>query len=118
MNKIINNDVIKTQQIGKICINNCYVNILHQALKEDIVPTICSILEEDGTSDGEAAVHALLTLSLLNDANLIFLDERLMKVLVNVLISDTSSELCEMCLELLHGQAEDGKLMIILLINN
>ncbi|XP_050456937.1 GTPase-GDP dissociation stimulator vimar isoform X1 [Cataglyphis hispanica] len=88
--------------------------LYEEALKEDIVPTICSILEEDGISGGEAAVHALLTLSLLNDANIIFLDERLTKVLVNVLISDTSSELCEMCLELLHGQAEDEKIKLLL----
>lgn len=117
INKIINDDVTKAQWIGK----NLYkqlLNIFHQALKEDIVPTICSILEEDGTSGSEVAVHALLILSLLNDANIIFLDERLTRVLVNILISDTSSELCEMCLELLHGQAEDGKLMIISLINN
>lgn len=88
---------------------------LHEeALKEDIVPTMCSILEEDGTSGGEAVVHALLTLSLLNDANIIFLDERLTRVLIDVLISDTSSELCEMCLELLHGQAEDEKTKLLL----
>lgn len=87
---------------------------LHEeALKEDIVPTICSILEEDGTSGGEAAMHALLTLSLLNDANIIFLDERLTRVLIDVLVSDTS-ELCEMCLELLHGQAEDEKVKLLL----
>ncbi|KMQ91075.1 rap1 gtpase-gdp dissociation stimulator 1-b [Lasius niger] len=88
---------------------------LHEeALKEDIVPIICSILEEDGTSGGEAAVHALLTLSLLNDANIIFLDERLTRILIDVLVSDTSSELCEMCLELLHGQAEDEKAKLLL----
>lgn len=57
-------------------------------------------------------MHALLTLSLLNDAKITFLDERLTRVLIDVLVSDTSSELCEMCLELLHGQAEDGTLMI------
>lgn len=58
-------------------------------------------------------MHALLTLGILNDANIVFLDERLTVILVNILSSDTSSELSEMCLELLHGQAEDGKSMII-----
>ena len=53
-------------------------------------------------------MHSLLILGILNDANIIFLDERVMKILINILSSDTSSELSEMCLELLHGQAEDG----------
>lgn len=65
-------------------------------------------MEIDGTSGREAAMHSLLILELLNDANKIFLDERLTTILVNMLSTDTSSELSEMCLELLHGQAEDG----------
>ncbi|EFN75447.1 Rap1 GTPase-GDP dissociation stimulator 1-B [Harpegnathos saltator] len=80
---------------------------LHKkALEEDTVPIICSVLEEDGTNGGEAAMHALLTLGILNDANIVFLDERLTKILVNILTSDTSSELSEMCLELLHEKAK------------
>lgn len=79
-----------------------------------MISIICSILEEDGINGGEAAVHALLTLGILNDANIVFLNERLTTVLVNILTSDSSCELCEMCLELLFGQAEDhGKSMII-----
>lgn len=76
-----------------------------------MVPIICSILEKDGISGGEAAMHVLLILGILNDENIIFLDERLTRVLVDILTNDTSSELSEMCLELLHGQAEDGKLI-------
>lgn len=72
------------------------------------MPVICSILELDGSKGGEAAMHSLLILGILNDANIIFLDERLTKILVDILQTDTSSELSEMCLELLHGQAEDG----------
>ncbi|XP_012214693.1 GTPase-GDP dissociation stimulator vimar isoform X2 [Linepithema humile] len=88
---------------------------LHKkALEEDTVPIICSVLEEDGTSGGEAAMHALFILGILNDANIVFLDERLTKVLINILISDTSSELSEMCLELLHGQAEDEESKLLL----
>ncbi|RLU17626.1 hypothetical protein DMN91_009862 [Ooceraea biroi] len=85
-----------------------------KALEEDAISIICSVLEEDGTSGGEAAMHALLTLGILNDANIVFLDERLTRVLVDILASDTSSELSEMCLELLHGQAEneDAKLLL------
>lgn len=88
--------------------------LYEEALKQDIVPTICNILEEDRISDGERTVYALLILSLLNSANIIFLDERLTKILVDVFVSDTSSELCEMCLELLHGQAEDEKIKLLL----
>ncbi|XP_032680958.1 rap1 GTPase-GDP dissociation stimulator 1-B [Odontomachus brunneus] len=88
---------------------------LHKkALEEDTVSIICSILEEDGVNGGEAAMHALLTLGILNDANIIFLDERLTVILVNILSSDTSSELSEMCLELLHGQAEDEEPKLLL----
>lgn len=78
-----------------------------EALKQEIVPIICSILEIDGNTGGEAAMQSLLILGILNDANIIFLDERLTKILVDILTTDTSSELSEMCLELLHGQAED-----------
>ena len=85
-----------------------------EALKQEVVPIICSILEIDGITGGEAAMHSLLILGILNDANIIFLDERFMKILINILSSDTSSELSEMCLELLHGQAEDENAKLIL----
>ena len=85
-----------------------------EALKQEVVPIICSILEIDGITGGEAAMHSLLILGILNDANIIFLDERVMKILINILSSDTSSELSEMCLELLHGQAEDENAKLIL----
>ncbi|XP_011648061.1 LOW QUALITY PROTEIN: rap1 GTPase-GDP dissociation stimulator 1-B [Pogonomyrmex barbatus] len=88
--------------------------LYRKALEENMIPIICSILDKDGISGGEAAVHALLTLSILNDVNIIFLDERLTKVLVDILANDTSSELSEMCLELLHGQAEDEKAKLLL----
>ncbi|XP_033319971.1 rap1 GTPase-GDP dissociation stimulator 1-B [Bombus bifarius] len=85
-----------------------------EALKQEVVPIICSILEIDGITGGEAAMHSLLILGILNDANIIFLDERVMKILINILSTDTSSELSEMCLELLHGQAEDENAKLIL----
>jgi len=78
-----------------------------------MVPIICSILEEDGINGDESAVQVLLTLGILNDVNIIFLNERLTRILVDILASDTSSELSEMCLEILHGQAEDGKTVIL-----
>lgn len=96
--------------IGNCRLQNLIVRLLYQALEEDMVPIICSVLEEDGISGGDAAMHALLILSLLDDANVTFLDKRLTQILIDILASnDTSPELSEMCLELLHGQAEDGK---------
>jgi len=70
-------------------------------------------LEEDGISGGEATMHALLILGILNDTNITFIDEKLIRVLVDILANDASSELSEMCLELLHSQTSSGKLMII-----
>ncbi|KAK9303276.1 hypothetical protein QLX08_005037 [Tetragonisca angustula] len=81
---------------------------------QEVVPIICSILEIDGSTGGEAAMHSLLILGILNDANIIFLDERLTQILVNILSTYTSSELSETCLELLHGQAEDENAKLLL----
>ncbi|XP_018339377.1 PREDICTED: rap1 GTPase-GDP dissociation stimulator 1 [Trachymyrmex septentrionalis] len=88
--------------------------LYRKALEEDMVPIICSILEEDGINGDESAVQVLLTLGILNDVNIIFLNERLTRVLVDILASDTSSELSEMCLEILHGQAEDENAKLLL----
>lgn len=88
--------------------------LYRKALEEDMVPIICSILEEDGINGDESAVQVLLTLGILNDVNIIFLDEKLTRVLVDILTSDTSSELSEMCLEILHGQAEDENAKLLL----
>ncbi|KYM97891.1 Rap1 GTPase-GDP dissociation stimulator 1-B [Cyphomyrmex costatus] len=85
-----------------------------KALEEDMVPIICSILEEDGINGDESAVQVLLILGILNDVNIIFLDERLTRVLVDILASETSSELSEMCLDILHGQAEDENAKLLL----
>lgn len=85
-----------------------------EALKQEVVPIICNILEIDGSTGGEAAMHSLLILGILNDANIIFLDERLTQILVNILSTYTSSELSETCLELLHGQAEDENAKLLL----
>lgn len=80
-------------------------------MDENVLSVVCSILEIDGTTSGEAATHAMLILGILADLGKEVLDERLTKILVNILASDASPELSEMCLELLHGQAESGKLM-------
>lgn len=81
-----------------------------QALEANVVSIICSVLEVDGTNeDGKAAMHALLTLGLFNDAGNQFLDERLCKIIVDILAKPVLSELSEICLELVHGQAENGE---------
>ena len=74
----------------------------------EIVPAICNVLELDGLKNGDAAMQALLILGVLNDSGIQFLDQRLSKIVVEILANNASSEFSEMCLEVLHGQAEDG----------
>ncbi|XP_015605942.1 rap1 GTPase-GDP dissociation stimulator 1 [Cephus cinctus] len=85
-----------------------------EALKENVLSIVCSILENDGITAGESATHAMLILGLLADLGQDVLDERLTKILVAILASDASPELSEMCLELLHGQAENESTKILL----
>ncbi|XP_033219171.1 rap1 GTPase-GDP dissociation stimulator 1 [Belonocnema kinseyi] len=85
-----------------------------EVIKEEVVPAICSILELDGIKTREAAMQALLTLGVLNDSGIQFLDDRLSIILVEILASDTSSEFSEMCLEVLHGQADDENAKLLL----
>ncbi|XP_012539505.1 rap1 GTPase-GDP dissociation stimulator 1 [Monomorium pharaonis] len=80
---------------------------LYRKALEEGMSVICGVLEEDGINGGEAAMHLLLILGILNDENIMFLDERLTRILVDILASDISSELSEMCLEVLQGQAEN-----------
>ncbi|XP_014476642.1 PREDICTED: rap1 GTPase-GDP dissociation stimulator 1 isoform X2 [Dinoponera quadriceps] len=84
-----------------------------QVLERNIIWMISTILEQDGIND-ETAMHGLLTLSILNDANIIFLDEKLTKILVDILTRDTSPVLSGIGLALLHGQAEDEKVKFLL----
>ncbi|KAG7212796.1 hypothetical protein KM043_013054 [Ampulex compressa] len=88
--------------------------IYKEVLEEGTVPIICSVLEIDGIMDSEAAMPALLILGILSDANFTLLDERLVKILVNILESDISLELFEIALELLHGQAKDENAQLLL----
>ncbi|XP_063982044.1 rap1 GTPase-GDP dissociation stimulator 1 [Diachasmimorpha longicaudata] len=83
-------------------------------LEYDLVPTICDVLEIDGKTAGEAAMHAMFALEVLNDSSIQFLDERLTKVLVEILAGDSSSDLSHMCLELLHGQADSENAKMLL----
>lgn len=73
-----------------------------------MIPIICDVLEIDGVTGGNSAMHALLTLETLNENGHQFLNERLAKVLVDILDVDISTELSELCLTLLQGQAEHG----------
>lgn len=80
-------------------------------MEENIIQVLCNILEIDGVTAKETVTHILLTLGVLNDANVTFLDERLTKIIVNILSNSTSLEISEMCLELLYDQADDGKII-------
>lgn len=85
-----------------------------EVIKKEVVPEICNILEIDGIATREAAMQALLILGVLNDSDIQFLDERLANILVEILSSDNSSEFSEMCLEVLHGQADDENAKLLL----
>ncbi|XP_011305582.1 rap1 GTPase-GDP dissociation stimulator 1-B isoform X2 [Fopius arisanus] len=85
-----------------------------KTLADDLVPIVCDVLEIDGRTGGEAAMHVLLTLEILNDSGIQFLDERLTKILVEILAGESSSEMSQMCLELLHGQAENENAKMLL----
>lgn len=88
-------------------------------MEANVVPIICSVLEMDGKNeDGKVAMHALLTLGLFNDLGTQFLDERLCKILVEILSKPTLTELSEMCLEFVHGQAENGNIIRAILYTN
>lgn len=89
-------------------------NIDKEVIKSEVVPVICKILEIDGTASREAAMQVLLILGVLNDIDVQFLNERLANILVEILSSDNSSEFSEMCLEILHGQAEDENAKLLL----
>ncbi|KAF7408298.1 hypothetical protein HZH66_002835 [Vespula vulgaris] len=89
-------------------------SLQQQALEENIIPVLCNILEIDGVTAKETVTHILLTLGVLNDANVTFLDERLTKIIVNILSNSTSLEISEMCLELLYDQADDEEVKLLL----
>ncbi|KAK0182586.1 hypothetical protein PV327_000711 [Microctonus hyperodae] len=83
-------------------------------LEQNLIPIICDVLEIDGVTGGNSAMHALLTLEALNESGHQFLNERLAKVLVDILDVDISTELSELCLTLLQGQAEHGETKLLL----
>ncbi|XP_051160445.1 GTPase-GDP dissociation stimulator vimar [Leptopilina boulardi] len=85
-----------------------------EVIKKEVVTVICKILEIDGVATREAAMQALLILGVLNDYDIQFLNERLANILVEILKSDNSSEFSEMCLEVLHGQADDENAKLLL----
>ncbi|KAJ9581282.1 hypothetical protein L9F63_023554, partial [Diploptera punctata] len=87
-------------------------DIQQRAIELGVTNLLCSILELDGTipEGEEASTHVLLILGLLTDSVSScdsLLDEKLCQVTVKVLGASSSPEVSEMCLELLHGQAEN-----------
>ncbi|XP_015176585.1 PREDICTED: rap1 GTPase-GDP dissociation stimulator 1-B isoform X2 [Polistes dominula] len=89
-------------------------SLQQQALEENIVQILCNILEIDGAMAGETITHVLLTLGVLNDANVTFLDKRLIDIVVNILSNSKSLEISEMCLELLYDQADNDEVKLLL----
>lgn len=82
-----------------------------QILKQGVLDILRKFLILDGTDPAgeETTTHVLLVLGLLADAVPLgdaLLDEQLCKITVQVLGASTSPEVSEMCLELLHAQAE------------
>ncbi|XP_046665551.1 rap1 GTPase-GDP dissociation stimulator 1 [Homalodisca vitripennis] len=99
------------------CAAGCLLNLLMgqdylypKALELDIMELLYSVLELGVTKEGEeAAVHTLVILGLLTDAapGTLTLSEKLCNVTVKTLETSTSGELSELCVELLHTQAEN-----------
>lgn len=88
-----------------------YLLIFWQALEEGLMSIICNVLDKSTGRAQSAKIKALLMLGVLNDNNIQFLDTHLTKILVNILMTDDSVEVLEMCLEVLRGQAENGNIM-------
>ncbi|XP_034940036.1 rap1 GTPase-GDP dissociation stimulator 1-B isoform X2 [Chelonus insularis] len=86
----------------------------NEAIEQGVVSLLCDVLELDGHEASQSAMHTLLTLEILNESGIHFLDERLTRVLVNMLGNDTASELAAICLEVLHGQAENESSKMLL----
>lgn len=92
---------------------------IRKAVNLGVISVLCKILELDGTSSvgEEASTHVLLILGLLADSAVggdALLDERLYKVTVQVLGASSSPDVSEMCLELLHSQAENEQVKVYL----
>ncbi|XP_054262952.1 GTPase-GDP dissociation stimulator vimar [Macrosteles quadrilineatus] len=101
----------------RACSAGCLLNLLMgqdhlypKALDLDIMELLCSVLELGVTKEGEeAAIHTMVILGLLTDAapGTLTLSEKLCNITVKTLEASTSGELSELCVELLHTQAEN-----------
>ncbi|KAF7990828.1 hypothetical protein HCN44_000633 [Aphidius gifuensis] len=89
-------------------------DIKQSIVDEEIIPIIYNILEVDAKNGKKSATHALLILESLNESGLEFFNDKLIKILADILENDTSTELSELSLELLHSQAENDKIQIML----
>ncbi|XP_046392857.1 rap1 GTPase-GDP dissociation stimulator 1-B [Ischnura elegans] len=79
-----------------------------KTLEMGILDILCAFLELDA-GDEEVTNHVLLIVGLLTDCDSEkeLMSERLCRAVVHVLGVSESPEVCEMCLDLLHGQAEN-----------
>jgi len=90
-----------------------------KALEEDMLPILCSILElysQNGISNDQAVMNMLDILNLLDEENIVFLDERSTRVLVDIMTSEISVDNIPsmMCISAIRGQAKDEKAKLLL----
>ncbi|CAH0387037.1 unnamed protein product [Bemisia tabaci] len=85
-----------------------------ELIKLGTVELLTKILEAGAEQDETAAIHVLMILSLLAESvnGEPLLTNRLCSVLVKTLGKSTSGELSELCVELIHGQAENNEIRL------
>lgn len=84
-------------------------------MDKGLIPIACSILEIDAVENVTSAMHILLVLGGISDNGFLILDERLANVVVKILAENTDEEVVN-CVELLHGQAEHGIIILNIII--
>ncbi|XP_020299505.1 rap1 GTPase-GDP dissociation stimulator 1-B [Pseudomyrmex gracilis] len=85
----------------------------NQSLLHKIITVVTNVLEA-GASSNEAVMHALRIIEIIND--FIVFDEKLQKLLFNILASNASFECWEICLEIMHDRViKDEKVRLSLI---
>lgn len=94
--------------ILKLDCDHLIYNTDNQAVDENAIPIISSILEIENEETEDTKTHALFILGVFYDSGIQFLDERLAHILVKILQNNYSLGLSEICLEVFYSQADDG----------
>ncbi|XP_073989931.1 visceral mesodermal armadillo-repeats [Rhodnius prolixus] len=106
------NDRLRSNAVG--CLLNVIMNQDHiypKVIEMGVIDILCDLLMYGvGTKQAEErAIQIYVILGLLTDSGL---SERLCGVTVKVLAESTSGELSELCVELLHSQAENDEVRL------